>query len=175
MLHSRNWNNILFQVDDPHERFITSDFLGYVQGWALKRDIDYVRANFIGKMLWLRNREAETYDVATKETKYFKVKNLQPVKVLDVVLSDSESWPLRFILRDALGQQFIKVSKHSGTNSHPESESSYKFQEMFFTEDPRKKYTWDEKTFRAIEDGKLFVGMSKEQARMSWGKPLEIN
>jgi hypothetical protein len=54
-------------------------------------------------------------------------------------------------------------------------ESAFKFNDKFFTEDPRKKYAWNEATFAAIEDGKIFVGMSKEQARISWGNPLEIN
>ena len=168
-------HNVAFRVDDTQERFITTDFLGFVPGWALKRDIDYARHNFIGKTLWLRNREVSTYDAATKKTEYFKVNNLQPVKVIDIVLSDTEGWPLRFVLEDKEGKQFFKVSKLSGTNCDPVLESAYKFNDVFFADDPQKRFAWDETTFAAIEDGKVFVGMSREQARISWGNPLEIN
>jgi hypothetical protein len=168
-------HNIFFEVDGTREHFITTDFFGFVYGWALKRDIDYARDHYVGKTLWLRNPEADTYDAATQKTEYFKVKNLQPVKVIDIVLSDTEGWPLRFILEDKQKRQFFKVAKLSGANSDPILKSAYRFNDVFFTEDPRKKYTWDESIFAALENGKLFVGMSQEQARISWGNPIEIN
>ncbi len=36
-------------------------------------------------------------------------------------------------------------------------------------------YQWSNRIWSAIEEGNVFVGMSIEQARMSWGKPKKVN
>jgi len=39
----------------------------------------------------------------------------------------------------------------------------------------RTQHDWDEKTWKAIEERKVFIGMTAEQARMSWGEPKSVN
>jgi len=166
---------VQIQMDDTREKLFLEISTDKVKGIALKRDIDYARDNFLGKTLWLKNTEAKGYESTTKKEIRLKLKNLQPVKVIDVVLSDTETWPLNFILQDSEGRIFTKISQLSGTTTEYYLYDSYRFHDMFFLEDPRKKYTWDEEVFTAIEEGKVFPGMTKQQARISWGKPLKIN
>jgi hypothetical protein len=169
--------NIFFQVDATGERLITTTLLGNVKGIVLKRDYDYATSEFLDKTLWLRNNNATSLNPDPDDFGSIKVKNLQPVTVTKIRLSDSESWPIQFFLKTQDGQEFTKVSKISGTNSDtdPTRLNAYHFSEVFFLEDPRKIFDWDERTFEAIADGKLFVGMTKEQARISWGNPIKVN
>ena len=34
-------HNTDFEVDEKKKRLVTIEFFGFVEGWALKRDIDY--------------------------------------------------------------------------------------------------------------------------------------
>lgn len=172
--YSSNYH-IAIRLDETGEKFILPTMFGNIRGIALKRDIDYARNKYLRETLWLRNREASSYDVETDKTEFFKVKNLQPVTVKNILLSDTENWPLRFILENSEGHTFIKVAKMSGTNSGRTSRNTYKFKDVFFIDNPRETFDWSEKVFQAIEDGNLMTGMTKEQVRVSWGNPLEIN
>jgi hypothetical protein len=166
---------ISIKMDETGERLVLTTLLGNVKGIALKRDIDYAREQYLGRTLWLRNREASSYNAEKDKREFFKVQNLQPVTIENILLSDSESWPLRFICKNSKGDTFIKVAKLSGTNSGRTSLDSYKFHEVFFTEDPRETFDWSKKEFEAIQEGKIFRGMTKEQVLISWGSPLKIN
>ncbi len=170
-----SFGTITVQMDDTREVLYLPISTGKFEGIALKRDIDYARANYVGKTLWIRNTEATAYDSDKKEERKLVLKNLQPVKVLDVVLNETPTWPLRFILQDTEGRTFTKISQLSGTTTESFSYNSYLFEDVFFLEDPKKKYSWDEGVFAAIEVGKIFPGMTKEQVRISWGNPRKIN
>jgi hypothetical protein len=77
----------------------------------------------------------------------------------------------RFILKAPSGEEgFMDVSL-SGTNSGDKGD----FNDYFLTEDPRKTHRWPEKVWSTIEEKKVFIGMTAEQACMSWGKPKDIN
>lgn len=123
---------IQIQMDDTREKLFLEISTDEVKGIALKRDIDYARDNFVGKTLWLKNTEAKGYESTTKKEIRLKLKNLQPVKVIDVVLSDTETWPLNFILQDSEGRTFTKISQISGTTTKYYSYDSYRFHDMFF-------------------------------------------
>ncbi len=50
------------------------------------------------------------------------------------------------------------------------------FEECFTLRDPHAKYKgWTERVWKSIDKGTVFVGMTKEQARLSWGDPDDIN
>jgi len=78
-----NFGSLLIQMDDTKEKLYLPITTGNVKGVALKRDMDYARSNFIGKTLWLKNREAQSYDPETKKNKselFAKPKKLTPSK-----------------------------------------------------------------------------------------------
>ncbi len=163
-----------FKVDETGEEIVLPVVLNNVDGIVLKRDYDYAQKELLGKTLWLKNREARSVDPNSNESS-IRVKNLQPVTVTGVELDEEESWPIRFYLKSADGQEFSKVSKISGTNSERTHANDYKFLDVFFLEDPRKTFNWDEGIFQAIERGALLIGMTKEQAILSRGRPLKVN
>ena len=49
------------------------------------------------------------------------------------------------------------------------------FEELFTTSEPRFGKKWSKKIWKAIDDGTVIIGMTKEQARLSWGEPSDIN
>ena len=83
--------------------------------------------------------------------------------------------PVRFILQAPSGEEGYVDVHLSGTNV-PDKLSVYnKFEEHFLPEDPKRIHNWPSTVWSAIEEGKVFIGMTEEQAILSRGKPKEIN
>jgi hypothetical protein len=101
------------------------------------------------------------------------------VHVQDVVAGSGLLGQVRFVLRTADGQEGYVECDLSGTNSiwreTQQKGRPWGFSEEFYLEDPRRLYPWDEKTWEAIERRVVFVGMTPEQARLSWGEAQEVN
>ncbi|MBJ6727582.1 hypothetical protein [Geomesophilobacter sediminis] len=163
-----------------------------VDGIALVSEIDYARKTYIGKTLWCKGTWLETYDenkekkfdenkaitiedLKKEDLKKANIKKYSPVKVTDVVAGWYSMSPVRFILRSSNGQEgYVDVSI-SGTNASDILRNTFSFGKSFLLEDPRKKYRWNQKVWAAIEKEKVFIGMTADQAKMSWGEPKEIN
>ncbi|MHB8983782.1 MAG: hypothetical protein ACYC4E_00310, partial [Carboxydocellales bacterium] len=45
----------------------------------------------------------------------------------------------------------------------------------FYWTDPHKKYKWSKKTWNAIHNQQVLIGMNPTQVMLSWGKPDDIN
>ena len=168
------FEKITIQMDDNGQIYTGqgNDSIGDIAPVA---DIDYARNKWLGKILWYAREEISTYNETTGEFGSIRLKIYSPVKVVDVVAGWSAHTPVRFILQTPSGEEgFIDVNL-SGTNVSYILIDCNRFEEFFFTEDPKKIYKWSSKVWTAIEGKKVFVGMTAEQARMSWGKPEEIN
>ena len=150
-------------------------FYGSVDGIASIADIDNARVKFLGRTLWFIQGSILTYDHKTGKYGTVDFKRYSPVKVVDIVVGWDTLIPVRFILKTPSGEEgFIDVNL-SGTNVPSRLRDRERFNDWFLVEDPRKTHRWPEKVWVAIEEGKVFIGMTAEQARMSWGKPKEIN
>lgn len=146
-----------------------------IDGIVPVADIDYARNKWLGKMFWSAKKGIATYNETTEKFGSIKFKKYSPVKVVDVVAGRYEDKPVRFILQTPSGEEgFVDVNL-SGTNVSYTLRDYGRFEENFFTEDPKKIYKWSSEVWTAIEEEKVFIGMTAEQARMSWGKPKEIN
>ncbi len=56
----------------------------------------------------------------------------------------------------------------SGTNVSDILRDNSKFEDSVLTQDPKIMHEWSNRVWSAIEEGKVFVGMTDEQARISF-------
>jgi hypothetical protein len=143
------------------------------------RDIEWARQRWVGKQVWLKPApyrvELMTYDAENDKWDSIKVKNASAVTVIDAVASDDAHAPVRLIMRTKNSEEgYIDVSV---MNASPDAllNGSAHYENHFFETDPRLKYKWSPKVWAAIEAQKVFVGMTREQACLSWGTPSDIN
>ena len=123
----------------------------------------------------MKSTEVLTYDEATGKDGSVKMNKYSPVKVTDVAVGFRNESPVRFILQTQRGEEGYLDANLSGTNASDTLAGFDQFDKKFFMTDPRKLYPWTPQVWNAIEDEKIFVGMTKEQVTMSWGEPLSIN
>ncbi len=59
---------------------------------------------------------------------------------------------------------------------HKEIGATFNFDGSFSTISPQKLHPkWSEKIWKAIRKGSVIIGMTSEQAKLSWGEPEDIN
>ena len=115
-----------------------------------------------------------TWNAEKSEFGGVNFQNCSPVVVTDVVAGWYSDNPIRLIIKvpdERVGYADINVS---GTNVAEILRKFCHFEERFMEADPRLTKTWPAETWKAIEDGKVFIGMTAEQAEWSWGKPKKI-
>ncbi|PLT44101.1 hypothetical protein B8V81_2532 [Paenibacillus pasadenensis] len=60
---------------------------------------------------------------------------------------------------------------HTAFTSAEAIRSNLASSDQFLTADPRKTYKWSNAVWDKIASGKISIGMTKEQVKMSWGSP----
>ncbi|MGI4789153.1 MAG: hypothetical protein ACRYFS_09930, partial [Janthinobacterium lividum] len=110
--------------------------------------------------------------------KKVRIKQFSPVKVMDVVPGWYASAPVRFVVQeegaDQGAQGYVDVHM-SDTNIPEDLKAIDRFQDVFSESDPRIKHAWPPKVWTALENKQIFMGMTSQQVRMSWGKPREVH
>ncbi len=150
-------------------------------------DLEMARALYRGKTLWLGSDHISTYDPAKdisdspaalarhEAFQQTKIKQYSPMRVLDVVPGWYASAPVRFIVQDETTKALGYVDVHmSDTNVPKDLQAVSRFRDVFLEGDPRAAYPWPAKVWEAIEDKKVFDGMTAPQVQMSWGSPKAI-
>lgn len=123
-------------------------------------EIDAFRDNFIDKTFYTK------YIVGGKK--------FQPVKFTKVG-AGHERAPIRVVFENAQGEQDYKDICTCGTNV-PSSFMRLNYFENFFSgNDPKNEYKGDEETWDLITQGKIKIGMSEDNLKLSWGLPKKIN
>lgn len=165
-----------FALEDTGEKLMyeSSGVLKTIRGITPVTVLDAARHQHLGKTFWIAASALFTYDDATGQTNFIRVRRYSPVNVTDIVVGTEDNLPVRFILQTEDGKQgYIDVAL-SGTNARLDL-SYRKFEDRLLLEDPRIKYPWGEEVWSFIEQGKVRIGMTAIQARMSLGVPQNIN
>ncbi|MFC4304560.1 copper amine oxidase N-terminal domain-containing protein [Cohnella boryungensis] len=114
----------------------------------VKRAMQGSLANYIGKSYWINH--FQQWDRFSKVT------------VADVVPKESGDFIVQF--RTTAGKKL---------EGYPMSayyvKELFTNEDNFFNYDPKKKYRWSASTWNLIKAGKISLGMTKDQVRMSWG------
>lgn len=156
------------QVQDTGESIHGDIDQGCMNDVAPVADLEAARAHYLGRTLWFSEDHLST------EGHRIPVRQYLPVQVLEIVPGWYASVPIRFIVREKTGQSGYVDVHMSDTNVPEKLRVRGRFEDTFWETDPRKTYPWPAKTWRAIESKEVFVGMTAQQIRMSWGDPPEI-
>lgn len=89
---------------------------GYMYNLVSAYDIDEARKLFLGKVLWLNQDMIFTYDEVADKYSQIKSQRFEPVEVVNIVLSNSSSWPVRFMIKNKAKQIAFIDAIVSGTN-----------------------------------------------------------
>lgn len=161
--------------DAPKEEYTARPVAGSIEGLAPAADLLGARNQWMGKTLWLAEPNLQTVAEGASGVGVLAVKRFTGVQVVDVNLGWSSATPARFVVKTSSGQVGFRDVHMTGTNVPEALRASNAFEQVFFTEDPRSKVDWPaEVVWAAIEDGRVVVGMTAEQARLSWGAPRLI-
>ncbi len=130
--------------------------------------IDKARMAYKGKTIWFRDTTLSTYD---QDSNSFGTLNLtklyMPLTVIDVVVGWNTVSPVRLVLKTKSGEEgYVDYSAENFEEN---------FSDNFFTRDPRAVYKWSARAWAYIEDGQVWVGMTKAQAQLAWGEPNSVN
>ncbi len=128
-----------------------------------QKAIDSAKIAYVGKDIWLTERDVTFRRVADNARLDGEVKMFSKFRIKDVRPSYIENEPTRLILQDAKGDS-LTLRKSIMYSDFP-----------FSFSDPKAGHKWSKKVWDAIENGEVYVGLTKEQARMSWGEPEKIN
>jgi hypothetical protein len=150
-------------------------YSGTVTGVAPLLDLEYARSRWLGKTLWLRRTALFVWSEESEKLGSINLPKYSPLTVEDVVAGWYEHRPVRFILKTREGRIGFQDLSMSGTNVRIGLRKVGDFGDRFLESDPRETYQWSKQVWSAIENEKVFVGMTVEQARMSWGEPKAIN
>ncbi|MGD8454265.1 MAG: hypothetical protein PVJ57_20830 [Phycisphaerae bacterium] len=166
---------ISLRMDDNGQVYEATAYGESIDSVAPLADIEKARAIWKGKSLWTSRNELVTYDPRTETFGTVADSRYAHVRVIDVVPGWYNHQPVRFILELASGERGFLDCQLSGTNVSEILRREWEFAEHFFLEDPRRLFPYDERTWSAIQKGSVFIGMTPEQARLSWGDPKDVH
>jgi hypothetical protein len=146
-----------------------------LDGLAPLRDLEYARSNWVGKTLWMRDNSLATWDEDREEFASLKLKKYAALQVEDVVAGWYHHQPIRLILKTPEGEIGFRDVNITGTNISKQLRKYRRFVDEFLEQDPKAGRNWPSDVWAAIENGRVVIGMTAEQARMSWGEPKSIN
>jgi hypothetical protein len=151
-----------------------------IRGVAFISDLECAQKQLLGKTIWyvgagVDQNGIKVYDEATDKVTKLDLPKPARLQVKEVVASWFSDKPARLILlTDTGAEAFVDVSL-SGMNIPKQFREFGKFGDSFTLEDPRKLYNWPDRAWQAIQDHKVYVGMTQQQVAFSWGKPLPSN
>jgi hypothetical protein len=126
---------------------------------------DNLKTKFLGKNGWLSNPDIDADSCSGPA--FIKLPNLRHYTITAVEVETGYSRDTVLTLTDDLGNCYLhKIGPYE----------SFDFSTIFSSTSPRKLHPkWSERIWKAIEKGSAIIGMTEEQARMSWGEPDNVN
>jgi hypothetical protein len=164
-------------VNDTGEKLVGRTMRGQLEGLVLTDDLVNARQQFLGKTIYPKFRELTgvydpgSYAIPTSITTPIG----GPATVVDVYAGNQSQEPVWLIVTVngekailPIAYSYTNVSVNTWTQSPP-------WQEALFMENPRSTFGWSQEVWNAIESSSVEEGMTKEQIRLSWGKPNSID
>lgn len=169
------FHHVAIEMLDNKQTYECDAYSGSIDGLGSIQDLDDAKRKWKGKTVWYKEGKIITYNADDDSFGELKVKRLSRGLVTNVVAAWSEFTPVRILFKLETGEEgFIDINA-SGTNVAEVLRDRRRFEEYCFSNDPKSTYQWPKNVWEAIEGGKVRIGMSKEQASLSWGKPKSIN
>jgi hypothetical protein len=107
------------------------------------------------------------YEWITKNT----IRGLEKVKVQDI---NCEKYPIIF---NVITSSNISVDIKVYIDEFTEDEIKKSVTKIFYLKNPVPDLIkkWGKKIVKSIQEGEIFMGMTSEQVKMSWGEPDDVN
>jgi hypothetical protein len=149
---------------------------GAIEGLALLDDLAAARKRWAGTTVYSRRRLIDVYDSSTSTFSSIKVSISEPLKVTDVAWGRTPlpPKPVWIVVQRADGVRGLIPVNMSWTNVlSSKRRSGMPWEDDLLGEDPRKTHRWDDAVWETIDNHNVIPGMTREQARLSWGDPKE--
>lgn len=161
-------NSFVFKTGKTLEQFQDTTYNPLIPGLIWLPEIEKADSMLKGKVLyilvpdWLPEDGSNVLD----GNKYV------PVTITAVTPGD-EHFPVRIHFDNEKGEPFSVLTHLSGTLN---SISRLPFYKLFSFSDPRKKHKdINDENWKLITEGKITIGMTQAEVRLSLGKPADIN
>lgn len=168
-------HRVVIEMLDNKQTYECEAYSGSINSLGSIQDLDDANRKWKGKTVWYKAGNVSTYNADDGSFVELKVKRLSKGLITNVVAGWYESTPVRILFKLETGEEGFEDINVSGTNVAEILRNMHRFEDYFFSNDPKTIYQWPKHVWEAIEDGKVRIGMSKEQASLSWGKPKSIN
>lgn len=173
--------DLTIRMADGEDRYVghaarSDRYEASLSGVALVSDLDACRERWLGNTVWYAHKFGpEVYDATTDQVARIELPKFTPVKIIDIVAGWHEYAPVRFVLRTPDGRTAFSDLNPSGSGAWSSMRPLVAFETFFRETDPRMDHDWSDRVWDAIAARSVFIGMTAEQARMSWGEPEDVN
>lgn len=163
----KKYYTVEITMDDNGQKYYKTGLLEYKDSAELKdivfiKYIDEARKTYINKKLWddfntkITIKNVVVSDQLGKSVKLIGLDSENNEKEVDVDILSCKY--------KCLYTEDLKIVRAASVKKEQDS-LKHKY----------KKYKWSNKVWKAIFNGKVYRGMSKLQAQLSWGEPESIN
>ncbi|MBU1298414.1 MAG: hypothetical protein KKG06_00645 [Bacteroidetes bacterium] len=167
---------ISFMIDNSNLMVYGKPYKGHIKGIALFDDLDKAKARWLGKTLYSKTRSILTYDAQADKYGEVKVQIGSALKVNDIWFGLHATEPLWLIVETPEGAKGAIPTAFSWTNFYSDWwKDTRPWEDKFYEFNPKEKFKWSLEIWQLINDGKVRIGMTKEQVRLAWGRPKKAN
>lgn len=162
-------------VNDTGEKLTGRTMRGQLEGLVLTADLNSARQQFLGKTVYSKSRELSGLQDTGGDSMRMPVAVTigSPMSVVDVYAGNQSQEPILLVVL-VNGRKAVLPIAYSWTNRPVESwTQTPPWQEALFMEDPRISLGGSADLWNEIQAGNIKEGMTKEQVRLSWGKPFQ--
>lgn len=171
-------NTVTFIEEESGRKIYAQAYDGYIDGIALLDDMNKAKKAWLGKTIYSKVKEINTYNEKTDKYGSVQVKIGEPLKVIDIWWGDgiASIGKLWLIVEKNNKQQGYIATTFSWTNIYSSFWTNNRpWEDYFFDFNPRQKYDWSNEIWELINNAKIKLGMNQEQVKLSWRKPKKIN
>ena len=136
-------------------------------------DIDIAYKLLLNKTIYIISdqwlEEKNNHGVYVFKQKYI------PVLITKIGFGNSDG-PVKIVFKTNNGEEYYRDVIFSGINSSSAPVFGVPFQDFFSFDNPKDKYpNISNNIWTLIQNGKVKIGMTKQECKLSWGEPKNIN
>ena len=147
-----------------------------IDGIVLLRDLINAKRDLLGKTLWTHSEGINTINASGDKFGYVKLGRFSKVTVIDVVAGTYNDTPIRLILKALDGRVGYEDVAYSENNTAVSLLEFDKFENLFFTINPRSIYKFSDTIWNALQRSQILIGMNAQMVVLGWGRnPNSIN
>lgn len=164
-------HEVSLQMDTGGDIYKAITGTGTIDGIVSVSDLERARDAFAGREFYYLRENLISYNEQNNSYIPVYAEQFSRLKVVDIKPGWSATKPIRLVLETPHDQEGYVDINLSGTNVPPSFIANDSFFTYFSTENPSR---WDDQARSMIDRGMISPGMTRPQAILSWGLPLNI-